>query len=196
VTFDEWDACVADGGCNGYKPADEGWGRGQRPVINVSWDQIGWYIAWLKAKTGKHYRLLSESEREYVTRAGSTSMFWWGGSITPLQANYDGAKSFPGSGVGEFRGKTLAAQSLQPNPWGLYNVHGNVWEWTDDCWHNDNTTNPRDGNADTAWADCDRRVLRGGAWDSDPKFLRAAARGKSVKDVPARDVGFRVARKL
>ena len=90
VTFDEWDACVADGGCNGYKPSDQGWGRGRRPVINVSWDDAKAYVAWLSRRAGKTYRLLSEAEREYVTRAGTTTPFWWGSMIDPNQANYDG----------------------------------------------------------------------------------------------------------
>ena len=93
VTFDEWDACVADGGCNGYRPKDEGWGRGKRPVINVSWNDAKAYVAWLSRKTGKTYRLLSEAEREYVTRAGTTTPFWWGSSISTSQANYDGMPS-------------------------------------------------------------------------------------------------------
>src|SRR5215471_10347834 len=90
VTFEEWDACVADGGCNGYTPSDEGWGRGRRPVINVSWDDANVYAGWLSRKTGKTYRLLSEAEREYVTRAGTTTPFWWGTSISTQQANYNG----------------------------------------------------------------------------------------------------------
>ena len=107
MTFDEWDACVADGGCNGYQPSDEGWGRGRRPVINVSWDDAKAYVAWLSKKTGKTYRLLSEAEREYVTRAGTTTPFWWGSSISTSQANYDGTMTY-GSGVtGEFRHETL-----------------------------------------------------------------------------------------
>src|SRR5215472_12773779 len=88
VTFDEWDACAADGGCNGYKPADEGWGRGRRPVINVSWDDAKAYVAWLSQKTGKSYRLLSEAEREYVTRAGTTTPYWTGPSISKGDANF------------------------------------------------------------------------------------------------------------
>jgi formylglycine-generating enzyme required for sulfatase activity len=88
VSFDEWDACIADGGCNGYNPSDQGWGRGSRPVINVSWDDAKAYASWLSRKTGKTYRLLSEAEREYVTRAGTTTPFWWGSSISTKQANY------------------------------------------------------------------------------------------------------------
>jgi formylglycine-generating enzyme required for sulfatase activity len=198
VTFDEWDACVAEGGCNSYRPPDGGWGRGRRPVINVSWDDINWYIAWLKRKTGKAYRLLAEAEREYVTRAGKASPFWWGSSITPRQANYNGTLIYEGGGTsGEFRQKTLAVdEGFEPNPWGLYDVHGNVWEWTEDCWSIENASNPRDGSARTTWADCDRRVRRGGSWDSDPKSLRAAARARSNKDLRSPNLGFRVARPL
>src|SRR5262249_1040616 len=83
VTFEERDACVADGGCNGYNPNDEGWGRGRRPVINVSWNDASAYVAWLSRRTGKSYRLLSEAEREYVARAGTTTPFWWGAAISP-----------------------------------------------------------------------------------------------------------------
>src|SRR5262249_33333963 len=88
VTFDEWDACTADGGCNGYKPANREWGRGKIPVNNVNWDDAKSYTAWLSHKTGKAYRLLSEAEREYVTRASTTTPFWWGSSITLKQANF------------------------------------------------------------------------------------------------------------
>ena len=93
MTFAEWDACVAEGGCGGYKPEDQGWGRGDRPVINVSWDDAKAYVAWLSKKTGATYRLLSEAEREYAARAGTTTPFWWGSSITPEQANYDGSSA-------------------------------------------------------------------------------------------------------
>lgn len=121
VTFDEWDACVATGGCANNKPDDQGGGRGRRPAINVSWADAKLYVAWLSFRTGKTYRLLSESEREYVARAGTTRPYWWGSSISTRQANYD-------SGVKEeFRGKTLPVDSFQANPWGLYQVHGNVF---------------------------------------------------------------------
>jgi formylglycine-generating enzyme required for sulfatase activity len=89
VTFDEWDACVSDGGCYGHKPPDGGWGEGNRPVINVSWPDATAYVAWVSHKTSKVYRLLSEAEREYVTRARTTTPFWWGSSITPIKANAD-----------------------------------------------------------------------------------------------------------
>ena len=144
-----WDACVAAGGCNGYKPGDQGWGR-RRPVINVSWDDAKAYVAWLSRATGKPYRLLSEAEREYVTRAGTTTPFWWRPSITTSQANYDGASYSIGFMKCEYRKQTLPVNSFQPNPWGLYQVLGNVWEWTEDCWHDSYAGAPADGSAWTS----------------------------------------------
>jgi formylglycine-generating enzyme required for sulfatase activity len=114
VTFEEWDACAADGGCNGYRPNDQDWGRGRQPVINVSWDDAKNYVAWLSRKTGKTYRLLSEAEREYVTRAGTNTPFWSGGSISSQQANYA-----YGGPKGGYRQRTLPVDSFQANPWGL-----------------------------------------------------------------------------
>jgi formylglycine-generating enzyme required for sulfatase activity/tetratricopeptide (TPR) repeat protein len=198
VTFDEWDACLADGGCNGYRPGDQGWGRGKRPVINVNWDDVKAYATWLSRKTGKIYRLLSEAEREYVTRAGTTTPFWWGSSITPKQANYDGsAEPYKGGGSkGEYRKATVPVDSFEANPWGLYQVHGNVWEWTEDCWNDSNTGNPGNGIARATGDYCNRRVLHGGSWFSLPLSLRAAFRsGHSTVDRFSFD-GFRLARTI
>jgi len=191
VTFDEWDACVADGGCNGYSPNDAGWGRGRRPVIYVSWNDARTYVHWLSNKTGQAYRLLSEAEREYVTRAGTATPYWWGASISPQLANYyDGA----GSGQ-EDRQQTLPVDSFQPNPWGLYQVHGNIWEWTEDCYHDDYRGAPSDGSARTS-GDCGSRVVRGGSWTDLPGNLRAASRtSASAGDWDGLE-GFRVARTL
>src|SRR5207302_6940801 len=108
---------------------------GRQPVINMSWDDAKAYLAWLSRKTGKSYRLLSETEREYVTRAGRSTPFWWGPSISTSQANYNGNYTYGGGSKGEYREKTVPVASFQPNPWGLYQVHGNVWEWTEDCYH-------------------------------------------------------------
>src|SRR5262245_15022817 len=119
------------------------------------------YAAWPSRKTGKTYRLLSEAEREYVTRAGTTTPFWWGTSITPKQANYDGSRDpYKGGGSrGEYRNRTMSVDSFKPNPWGLYNVHGNVWAWTEDCWNESNNGNPGEGRARIE-GDCSRRVVR------------------------------------
>jgi formylglycine-generating enzyme required for sulfatase activity len=219
VTFDEWDQCVADGGCVSKRGRDEGlrgqeceiggvcgtilghddngWGRGLRPVINVSWDNVQTYVAWLSRKTGRTYRLLSDAEREYVTRAGTTTPFWWGSSITPQQANYVGTYGpYKGGGTkGEYRRQTVPVDTFEPNPWGLYNVHGNVYEWTQDCWNNSNSGNPGDGSARTL-GDCASRVLRGGAWIDHPGHLRAAYRMGNGDYQLSFTVGFRVARTL
>jgi formylglycine-generating enzyme required for sulfatase activity len=199
VTFDEWDACAADGGCTyygqGYVPSDEGWGRGRRPVINISWDDAKAYLAWLSRKTGKTYRLLSEAEREYVARAGSTTPFWWGWPISTSQANYDGNHVYSGGSKGENRQKTVPVDSFQPNPWGLYQVHGNVREWVEDCHQGSYGGAPTDG---LAWisGDCTRRGLRGGSWLDYPWDLRSARRLWYSADYRKPYLGFRVARTL
>jgi formylglycine-generating enzyme required for sulfatase activity len=197
VAFAEWDACVAADSCSGDKADDLGWGRGDRPVVNVSWDDAKAYVSWLSKKTGKSYRLLSEAEREYVTRAGTTTPFWWGLSITLEQANYDGrADPYKGGGKkGEDRRKTVPVQSFEANRWGLFQVHGNVGEWAEDCWHNDYNGAPSDG---TPWisGDCSRRVLRGGSWLFNPRELRAASRDMNNPDLRTNYIGFRVARTL
>ena len=110
VTFEEWDACVDDRGCNGYRPADQDWGRGSRPVINVNWNDAKAYVAWLSQKTGKKYRLLSEAEWEYIARAGTTTSFWWGSSFSTSQANYNGTHTYGGEPTGEDRQKTYPVE--------------------------------------------------------------------------------------
>ncbi len=175
VTFAEWDACVADGGCGGYKPRDSGWGRGSRPVINVNWNDAKAYVEWLSGKTHKEYRLLSEAEWEYVARAGTKMPFWWGKTITTDQANYNGYYPYNGGAKGEYRKKTVPVRSFKPNPWGLYQVHGNVWEWVEDRWHSDYKGAPADGSAWLTGATV-LRVLRGGSWDDHARNVRAACR--------------------
>ena len=195
ITFDEWDACVADAGCNGYRPPDEGWGRGRHPVLRVSWNDAKTYLRWLSRKTGKAYRLLSEAEREYVTRAGTTTTFWWGDFISPDQANYNGTYSYDNGPKGDYRRRTVTVQSFAPNPWGLHQVHGNLWDWVEDCFQDSYDGAPTDGSARTA-GPCTARVIRGGSWVNSPKYLRAAARVSYPADTRDRDMGFRVARSL
>jgi formylglycine-generating enzyme required for sulfatase activity len=195
VTFDDWDACVSDGGCKGYRPGDAGWGRGRRPVIYVSWDDAQAYVAWLSKKSGKSYRLLSEGEREYVTRAGTSTPFWWGDTISPDLANYNSSYSYAGSPKGRYRQRTEPVDSFKANPWGLYNVAGNVWEWTQDCYVESYHGAPTDGSA-LIRADCSRRVLRGASWDRKPWFLRSAARLGWAPSVRDTSFGMRVARTL
>jgi formylglycine-generating enzyme required for sulfatase activity len=195
VTFAEWDACSAKGGCS-HRPEDQGWGRGKRPVINVSWNDITQqYLPWLSRKTGKTYRLLTEAEWEYVARAGTSTPFWWGSSISPGQANYKGNYTYGGGPKGEYRQKTVPVDSFAANPWGLYNVHGNVWEWVQDCWNGSYNGAPRDGSAWTT-GDCSRRVLRGGRWSSFPRWLRAASRSGYSTVLRVNVLGFRVGRTL
>jgi formylglycine-generating enzyme required for sulfatase activity len=171
-------------------------------VINVSWDDAKAYVAWLSRTTGKPYRLLSEAEREYVTRTGTATAFWWGSVISPRQANYvDIVKAMQG----EYRppGRTVPVDWFQPNPWGLYQVHGNVWDWTEDCWHDNYDGAPSDGSAWTggATADC-HSVIRGGAWNNVPMVLRAAKRYSYsyFAHMPVifryNSIGFRVGRTL
>jgi formylglycine-generating enzyme required for sulfatase activity len=165
-------------------------------MINVNWDDTQLYIDWLNAKTGKTYRLLSEAEREYVTRAGTTTPFWWGSSITPKQANYNGINyTFGGGAKGEYRQQTVPVDNFEANPWGLFNVHGNVWEWTEDCWNDSNQGNPGNGSARTT-GDCGGRVVRGGSWSSNPRDLRAADRYWYTTVNRFRILGFRLARTL
>ena len=164
-------------------------------MINVSWDNTEAYVAWLSKKTGKTYRLLSEAEREYVTRAGTTTPFWWGGSISTRQANYNGNTTYAGGTTGDYQQKTLLVNSFEPNPWGLYQVHGNVWDWVEDCQDESYSGAPSDG---TAWTsgDCSRHVVRGGSWHSSPQLLRSAERGKIATEAQSSGVGFRVGRTL
>ena len=191
VTFDEWDACVADGGCNGYKPSDADWGRGKRPVVNVSWNDAQAYISWLKRKTGRDYHLLSEAQREYVTRAGTTTPFWWGSTISADQANY----THGGEAKSRYRYQTAPVDAFQPNPWGLYQVHGNVYEWTEDCWKDNYSNAPTDGSAWTS-ENCVSRVVRGGSWETFPRYLRSAYRDRYIAVNRSTRYGFRVARTL
>ena len=195
VTFDEWDACVAGGGCAGYKPSDDNWGRGRRPVINVSYNDIRAYLTWLSRKTGRNYRLLSEAEHEYVARAGTTSPFWFGTNITTKQANYNGAARTSYGPPGDNLQKTVPVDWFEPNPFGLYQVVGNSWDWLDDCHHDNYRGAPTDGSA---WltGDCNRRELRGGGWASEAKYLRSAARGWFKSETRYNDSGLRVARTL
>ena len=198
-----------DGGCWTWAPGSE-WKEDKsaswrspgfdqddsHPVVCVNWNDAKAYVAWLANTTGKSCRLLSEAEAEYVARAGTTTPFWWGSSIMPEQANYDGTSVYAGGGSkGEHPAKTVPAASFKPNPWGLYQVHGNVWSWVEDCWHDAYDGAPVDGSA---WksGDCSSRVLRGGSWFNSPRYLRAADRHRIALGVRVDDVGFRVARTL
>jgi formylglycine-generating enzyme required for sulfatase activity len=191
VTFADWDAAGLL-----HKPGDNDWGRGPQPVINVSFEHVMTYVRWLARASGKPYRLLSEAEWEYCCRAGTATPFWWGDSITTAAANYDGNFVFGRAGApGEYRRRTLPALSFEPNPWGLYQMHGNVWEWCEDFWHPDYRGAPTDGSAWTA-GDAAQRVMRGGSWLNYPKNLRAGVRQGQPANHRDLTIGFRVARAL
>ena len=169
VTFADWDACVSAGGCNGYRPDDRDWGRGSRPVINVSWADAQAYVAWLSGETGKTYRLPSESEWEYAARAGSVTKYAFGndksrlcrhGNHADASTAYSWRNTGCSDGVGE---RTAVVGSYEINAFGLHDMHGNVWEWVEDCWNDSYQGAPTGGEGWTS-GDCAKRVLRGGSW--------------------------------
>jgi formylglycine-generating enzyme required for sulfatase activity len=189
VTFDQWDACVAAGGCT-WKPPDSGFGRGIKPVINVSWDDARQYVAWFSRMTGKRYRLLTEAEFEYAVRAATQTAYSWGDEIGKGNANCGAC------GSRWDNRETSPAGSFKPNAFGLYDMHGNVWEWTEDCTHSDYNGAPQDGSAWTADANCSGRDTRGGSWSSVPQNLRAASRFWGSTGNRSFTGGFRVGRTL
>ena len=184
VTFAEWDICVAAGEC--LMVSDYGWGRGDRPVILVSWEQAKGYVRWLTKMTGKDYRLLTESEWEYAARAGSQARWSFGDDETHLG---DYAWYAENS-----EGKTQPVGTKKPNAFGLYDMHGNVWQWVEDCYHDSYQGAPSDGSA---WVDqCSNRVVRGGSWSGYPDYLRSAYRYGNGSDYRNVNLGFRVGRTL
>ena len=187
VTFEEYDRFAQATGRR--RPADRGWGRGARPVINVSWEDATAYAAWLSAEAGKEYRLPSESEWEYAARAGTTTRYSWGDDIGRSRANCEGCR-----GRWDDENRTSPAGSFATNPWGLHDMHGNVWEWVEDCWHENYAGALRDGSAWTTGGNCSRRVLRGGSWNSLPRSLRSANRLRLDAEDRGSLNGFRVAR--
>jgi len=192
VTFDQWDACVEDGGCGGYRPEDErGWGRGRRPVVNVNWDDARAYADWLSRTTGYRYRLPSDAEWEYAARAGTTTLWYWGDEVGEGRANCDGCGSFWGGEA------TAPVGAFEPNRFGLHDMAGNVWEWALDCaWTKSaDRDRLRDGSAFTG-GDCSRRAARGGSWDLGPEYARSARAMVAKADARTIVVGFRVVREL
>lgn len=176
ITFDQWDACVDDGGCGNYSPADRGYGRGNQPVIGVSWKDAQNFARWLSQKTGRLYRLPTEAEWEYAARGGTETAYWWGENFDPTKA--------PSSAP-------VAVDTLAENPFGLKGMLGNAREWVEDCYINNYTTAPTNGQAQTN-GDCGRRILRGGAWGRDPDDHRAANRARIDSNVRDKVFGFRV----
>ncbi len=184
VTFEEYDAFTDATGRE--RADDEGWGRGRRPVINVSWFDAMAYTQWLSSQTGKTYRLPSEAEWEYAARAGTETMFSWGNDSGYNRANCNGC------GSRWDKKQTAPVGSFEANGWGLYDMHGNVWEWVRDCRNESYRGAPTDGSA---WIGiCSERVLRGGSWYFSPWVLRSAYRDWYPSGYRDDVIGFRVAR--
>ena len=184
VTFAQWDACVADGGCGGYRPDDRGWGRGSRPVIDVSWKDAQSFIDWLNDKTGGKFRLPTEAEWEYAARAGSTTKYSWGNKVGKNRANCD-------KRCGDQWEYTAPVGSFSANAWGLHDMHGNVLEWVQDCHYGSYVDAPTDGSA---WesGECRHRVFRGGSWFGHPKRMSSSYR-ELISRTDRSDLGFRLA---
>jgi len=192
VSFAEWEAAIR-GGADLPIPSDAGWGRGARPVINVSWVEADAFCAWLNKALGLPagtFRLPSEAEWEYACRAGTTTAYSTGATISAEQANFDGAERRTGAP----RNRTVAVGSLPANGWGLHEMHGNVSEWVADA-HGPYPAHPTDA-APLQRGGTPMRGLRGGSWNTPAGFLRSAQRGWELPETRDRELGFRVARSL
>ena len=214
VSFDEFDLFAA--ATDRDKPNDQGWGRGNRPVINISWDDAVAYAQWLSERTGKPYRLPSEAEWEYATRAGTTTpRFWAENPPGEPDAACTYANVFDQKNEAKIKGAfggitwepfkcaddfpfTAPADAFEPNAWGLHNTLGNVWEWVQDCYHDSYQGAPNDGGIFDDGTECasDRRVIRGGSWNSRPVYLRSAHRYGYDTDDRSYFIGFRLAQDL
>jgi len=195
ITFDDWNKCVSSGGCAGHKPDDKGWGRGKRPVINVSYNDAQNFLKWLNSKTGQNYRLLSEAEWEYVARAGQDAPFGTGFDMSAQYANFDGKAPYGSGTPGPYLRKTQPVGQYEPNAFGVYDMHGNVYEWVEDCWNKDHSGAIGDGSARKD-GDCKFRIMKGGSWVTHGYQTRAAARIRYVTDYRYDDYGIRIARTL
>lgn len=184
ITFEDYDRFA-----DPNKVDDKGWGRGRQPIMNVSWNDAREYVAWLSSQTGHTYRLLTEAEWEYAARAGSTTQFSWGKEIGQERANCGGCST-----QWDFV-QTAPVGSFAANAFGLHEMHGNVWEWVEDCWNDSYSGAPANGDA---WlsGDCSQRILRGGSYDDFPYDLRSAIRVGNAADIRSSSLGFRVARTL
>jgi formylglycine-generating enzyme required for sulfatase activity len=210
ITFDQWEACYQLGGCGkpedhpgGEWPPDYGWGRGNRPVVGITWDDAKRYVIWLAERTGKPYRLLTEAEWEYAARGGTQTTYFWGDEIDKDEKNSARA-SCDGCGSASNNDRTEPIGSFTANAYGLHDMHGNVWEWVEDCYHENYEGAPTDGSA--GGNECREHVLRGGSWFNAPAFIRSASRywrdpaNNDVRnDLPStrwHSIGLRVARDL
>ncbi len=192
VTAAQWRLCVSEGGCTFDVAATSD----DRPFVNVSWEDAQTFAAWLSAKSGEPYRLLAEAEWEFAARAGASTAFATGDNITPDQANYNGNFSYNGGRQGGFIGQSMPVGSYEPNAYGLYDLHGNVSEWVEDCWRASYEGAPEDDSSMDEGEVCEQRVVRGGMFEDSPIKVRAASRSSMAPDARSATLGFRVARSL
>jgi formylglycine-generating enzyme required for sulfatase activity len=186
VTFAQYDEYARATGKP--MPEDEGWGRGNRPVINVSFDDARGYARWLGKTTRKRYRIPSEAQWEYAARGGTSTRWFWGNE----DFTFDTFANCKGGECGDDYTNTSPVGSFMANPYGLYDMAGNVWEWTNDCWNSTYENAPNDGSS---WldGDCEMRVFRGGSWYRSVSFLRSADRNYNWRGKRDNDLGFRLA---
>lgn len=187
VTFEQYDVFAR--ATSRSLPDDRSWGRGVRPVINVSWQDAVAYAAWLAERTGRAFRLPTEAEWEYAARAGTSTPFYTGQRITTDQANFSGNGTYNGSAKGVYRGKTVPVGSFAENPFGLFDVHGNVWEWT--CSGYEQAYSGAELICEKGQSG--RRSMRGGSWVNEPSGVRSAYRTGFITDFRTDVLGFRLA---
>jgi len=199
VTFDEYDFFCEQTGCK--MPFSEGWGRGKRPVIDITWHDAAAYVKWLTEQTGQNYYLPSEAQWEYAARAGTQTNYWWGNEPGDKLAQCGDCAAIHRckecKDVPLLDDGTAEVGSFKPNPFGLYDVHGNVMEWTADCGNKNNPAAVAD-ETPRLTGDCDRHISKDGSWWNNVRFIRASVRGSAIdgKDYKSQHVGFRVARQL
>ncbi len=188
VTFKEYDKFCED--THKEKPDDEGWGRKNRPVINVSWDDAKKYCTWLSKKTNKNYHLPSETQWEYTCRAGTNTEYSFGYDQAQLKdyAWYDQNSYDLGSEHKDYGTHSVGEKKV--NPWGLYDMHGNVWEWCEDCYEDNYENSPRDESPNRKG---ENKVLRGASWFNSPNLLRSAFRYGNFRGGAISFFGFRLA---
>jgi formylglycine-generating enzyme required for sulfatase activity len=208
VTVDQFAAFVAESGygagttCRQWTGADweerpgsfrsPGFAQaGDHPAVCVSWEDAQAYVRWLSSRSGLPVRLPSEAEWEYAARAGTTTPYWWGSSIAPQQANFKASATGDGSSH-QWPQQTLPVHNFEPNPWGIYQVHGNIWEWVEDGWSPSYAGAPHDGSARQE-ATSSKRGVRGGSWLNGPRGVRSARRHAAEPGLRRSDIGFRIA---
>ena len=193
ITFQQYDLyCkAAQAPC----PDDKGWGRGEQPVINVSWEEANAYTQWLTAQTGHTYRLPSEAEWEYAARAGTASKFWWGDEYQQGKDHCD--RDQGGCPAGTELSQPLPVARFQANPFGLYDVTSNVMEWVQDCGNDSHKRDPIDNSgAARTDGDCDYRMVKGSNWKNPQPYVHLSKRLDVERDYQSKQIGFRVLREL